>query len=119
MPAYELNRTPSSRPRQVSAGVNSGGISIPEIARFDLDYRAMSTLGKTYASHVYKCQNKLDGLVYAIKIFKQEIHPEFLRQVHEALAVVARNDFFENLYLVRFFCGWIEDKRLHVAVASE
>lgn len=88
------------------------------MARFDLDYSAISTLGKSYASHVFKCQNRLDGLVYAVKIFKQEIRSEHLRQVHEALAVVARNDFFENTYLVRFFCGWIEDKRLHVAVGS-
>ena len=43
-------------------------MEINQITRFENDFAVLETLGSGHFGKVYKCQNKLDGLIYAIKV---------------------------------------------------
>lgn len=64
-----------------------------------------------------KCQNKLDGIEYAIKITERQ-HPKRRLNMYEALqeayALSALSVSSENPYIVRYYRGWIENEQLYI-----
>ena len=44
------------------------------VSRFTEDYEILKIIGKGCFGNVYKCRNKIDGLVYAIKCSKNQIN---------------------------------------------
>lgn len=64
-----------------------------------------------------KCQNKLDGIEYAIKITEKQ-HPKKRLNMYEALqeayALAALSVSSENPYIVRYYRGWIENEQLYI-----
>lgn len=123
----ELNRSPSHRPRTVNSLAMPSITNMPnQIARFDEDFKALDLIGGTTIAKVFRCQNKLDGLIYTVKIFKQPIDSksrfylddELLTEVNQALSNASLNILFESPYIVRFYNAWIEDDRLHLVVVK-
>ncbi len=51
-------------------------------SRFDTDYEVLEVLGSGYFGTVYKCQKKLDGLIYAIKCTKNKFKGNFFGKVN-------------------------------------
>ena len=49
----------------------------PKHSRFKSDYELLEVIGNGYFGTVYKCLNKIDGLIYAIKCTKNKIHCNF------------------------------------------
>lgn len=64
-----------------------------------------------------KCQNKLDGIEYAIKITERQ-HPKMRINMFEALqeayALAALSVSSENPYILRYYRGWIENEQLYI-----
>lgn len=64
-----------------------------------------------------KCQNKFDGIEYAIKITEKP-HPKKRPNIHEALqeayALAALSVSSENPYIVRYYRAWLENEQLYI-----
>lgn len=86
-------------------------------SRFNEDFVEIWTLGKGHFGSVVKCQNKLDGIEYAIKITERQ-HPKRRLNMYEALqeayALSALSVSSENPYIVRYYRGWIENEQLYI-----
>lgn len=86
-------------------------------ARFNEDFIEICNLGKGNFGSVVKCQNKLDGIEYAIKITEKQ-HPKKRLNMYEALqeayALAALSVSSENPYIVRYYRGWIENEQLYI-----
>lgn len=86
-------------------------------ARFNEDFIEISNIGKGHFGSVVRCQNKLDGIEYAIKI-TEETHPKRRLNMYEALqeayALAALSVSSENPYIVRYYRGWIENEQLYI-----
>lgn len=86
-------------------------------ARFNEDFDEICTLGRGHFGSVVKCQNKLDGIEYAIKITEPQ-NPKKRLNMYEALqeayALAALSVSSENPYIVRYYRGWIENEQLYI-----
>ena len=86
-------------------------------SRFSEDYNIIETLGTGNFGTVYKCQNKLDGLIYAIKCTKVKYKGTSNGQaVNEAQALASLSALDENPFVVRYYNAWSEDDRLYLVV---
>jgi serine/threonine protein kinase len=67
---------------------------------------------------VFKCQNKLDGLIYAIKCTSIKLRGENNegQALNEAQALASLSASDENPFIVRYYNAWIEDDKLYLAV---
>jgi len=88
------------------------------ISRFDSDYEVLEVLGSGYFGTVYKCQKKLDGLIYAIKCTKNKFKGtgNLHQALNEAQALASLCALDENPFIVRYYSAWIEDDRLYLAM---
>lgn len=93
------------------------GIGNEKQSRFNEDFIEICTIGKGHFGSVVRCQNKLDGIEYAIKITERQ-HPKMRVNMYEALqeayALAALTVSSENPYIVRYYRGWIEDEQLYI-----
>lgn len=88
-------------------------------SRFEHDYDVLENLGTGDHGTVYKCQNKLDGLIYAIKCTNSKLKIENSQNnhvLHEAHALAALSALDENPYIVRYYNAWIEDEKLYLVM---
>jgi len=88
-------------------------------SRFEHDYDVLENLGTGDHGTVYKCQNKLDGLIYAIKCTNSKLKIENSQNnhvLHEAHALAALSALDENPYIVRYYNAWIEDGKLYLVM---
>jgi serine/threonine protein kinase len=132
-----ISRSPSlvlmdqEEPSQAQAIVDSTSASIPHVGYYDwLAQRPASTpssqqhlldtfatvnehLGRGAFSTAMKCVHRLDGCVYAVKVFNEELHGEahmhrVFREVYALAALPA------HPCVLRYYGAWVEQGRLHV-----
>lgn len=73
-------------------------------------------LGSGEIGTVYKCQNKLDGLIYAIKCAHNKLKDDNSQALNEAQALASLSALDDNPFVVRYYNAWIEDDKLYLAV---
>jgi len=96
-----------------------GRTKLSAFSRFEHDYDVLENLGTGDHGTVYKCQNKLDGLIYAIKCTNSKLKIENSQNnhvLHEAHALAALSALDENPYIVRYYNAWIEDEKLYLVM---
>mmetsp|Transcript_8670 Transcript_8670/g.38579 ORF Transcript_8670/g.38579 Transcript_8670/m.38579 type:complete len:523 (-) Transcript_8670:3325-4893(-) len=87
--------------------------SLLKPSRYKDDFEEIAEIGKGSFGRVFKCQMRLDGLMYAVKSTKRKIRgrgqlQDVLREVY-ALAAMSTNP-----YVVRYYSAWIEDDYLYI-----
>ena len=85
--------------------------------RFDEDFEEIRTIGKGHFGTVVKCRNKIDGLEYAIKITNKSDHKRnesIWQALQEVWALSALSVSSENVYIVRYYRGWVENDQLFI-----
>jgi len=119
-PFNTFSRGVSEEEDYKKAGGTSGKFNKPEqpSSRFDTDYEVLEVLGSGYFGTVYKCQKKLDGLIYAIKCTKNKFKGQnnLNQALNEAQALASLCALDENPFIVRYYSAWIEDDRLYLAM---
>jgi len=86
------------------------------ISRYKNEFSEVGRLGKGEFGEVYKCQNRMDGCLYAIKRLVKPIagsikEASSLREVH-AHAVLGKHQ-----HIVQYFSAWAEQK--HMIIQNE
>ena len=79
---------------------------------FETDYEILDHLGSGNFGTVYKCRNKFDNLIYAVKVLKNNVH----NAVNEAQALASLNMMYESTHIVRYFNSWKEDKDVYIVM---
>jgi serine/threonine protein kinase len=84
-----------------------------EVSRYLEDFEESEQLGEGNFCITYKCRNRLDGAVYAIKRARRRMHGEAdkKRMVKESFALAALADV---PHIVPYHSSWIEDDRLYI-----
>ena len=79
---------------------------------FHENYEVLENLGSGHFGTVYKCKNKFDGLIYAIKVLKTATKTA----INEAQALASLNVMYESTYIVRYFSSWKEDNTVYIVM---
>ncbi|KAL4506462.1 hypothetical protein ABPG72_000033 [Tetrahymena utriculariae] len=113
-----MNQTPSKNTNQNSSKVNSQPFFEEEMDRFEQDYEVLQVLGSGFFGTVYKCQNRIDKNIYAVKVTKEQIRGENSQKqiLKEAQALASLSACDEVEYIVCYHSAWIEDRQLHLAM---
>lgn len=76
------------------------------------NYEIQDNLGSGHFGTVYKCKNKFDGLIYAIKV----INTGAKTAINEAQALASLNVMYESTHIVRYFSSWKEDQKVYIVM---
>ncbi len=80
-------------------------------SQFDNNYEILNLLGKGKFGSVYKCRNKFDKLIYAIKILEKKSQGK-----NEAQALASLNILYDSKHIVRYFSSWEENNKVYIAM---
>lgn len=96
--------------------VGGGGSSSKVRSRFKTEFEEQGVLGGGGFGTVYKCKNKLDGCMYAVKVTNQRFRGKASREqmFKEVYALSAMCNAEENPHVVRYFSAFVEDGRLYI-----
>lgn len=85
-------------------------------SRYKEEFEEKGVLGGGSFGTVYKCKNRLDGCMYAVKVTKQRFKSRANREqvLKEVYALSAICNAEENPHIVRYFSAFIEDGRLFI-----
>jgi len=85
-------------------------------SRFRDEFEEHGVLGGGTFGTVYKCKNRLDGCMYAVKVTKQQFRGKADRErvLKEVFALSAICNEEDNPHIVRYFSAFIEDGRLYI-----
>ncbi|EAR91002.2 Serine/Threonine kinase domain protein (macronuclear) [Tetrahymena thermophila SB210] len=113
-----LNQTPSKNNNQNNSKASSQPFFEEEMDRFEQDYEVLQVLGSGFFGTVYKCQNRIDKNIYAVKVTKEQIRGENSQKqiLKEAQALASLSACDEVEYIVCYHSAWIEDRQLHLAM---
>ncbi|KAL4460013.1 hypothetical protein ABPG74_003539 [Tetrahymena malaccensis] len=113
-----LNQTPQKNINQNHSKCNSQPFFEEQMDRFEQDYEVLQVLGSGFFGTVYKCQNKIDKNIYAVKVTKEQIRGENSQKqiLKEAQALASLSACDEVEYIVCYHSAWIEDRQLHLAM---
>ena len=79
---------------------------------FNDNYEIIENLGSGHFGTVYKCKNKFDGLIYAIKV----LNTVTKTAINEAQALASLNVMYESTHIVRYFSSWKEDQTVYIVM---
>ncbi len=83
-------------------------------SQFDRNFDIIQKIGGGNFGVVYKCQNKFDKLLYAVKIMKKKK----LQGLNEAQALASLNVLYGSNYIVRYFNSWEENGSVFIVMES-
>ncbi|CAK9029593.1 Wee1-like protein kinase (Wee1A kinase) [Durusdinium trenchii] len=85
-------------------------------SRFKEEFEEQGILGGGTFGTVYKCKNRLDGCMYAVKVTKQRFKGRADRErvLKEVYALSALCNAEDNPHIVRYFSAFVEDGRLYI-----
>jgi len=85
-------------------------------SRFQCEFEEQGILGSGTFGTVYRCKNRLDGCMYAIKVTKQRFkgRADRARVLKEVYALSALCNAEDNPHIVRYFSSFIQDGRLYI-----
>ncbi|XP_065830313.1 wee1-like protein kinase 1-A [Oscarella lobularis] len=78
------------------------------ISRYNAEFQEICLIGSGEFAQVYKCRNRLDGCIYALKRSKNPIADE--RAVFRE--VCAHAVLGSHSHIVRYYSAWAEDNRM-------
>lgn len=79
---------------------------------FNDNYEIIENLGSGHFGTVFKCKNKFDGLIYAIKV----LNTATKTAINEAQALASLNVMYESTHIVRYFSSWKEDQTVYIVM---
>mmetsp|Transcript_14836 Transcript_14836/g.28711 ORF Transcript_14836/g.28711 Transcript_14836/m.28711 type:complete len:769 (+) Transcript_14836:582-2888(+) len=103
-------RTARARGSSESSG---GGVTR---SRFQEEFEEEGILGTGTFGTVFKCRNRLDGCLYAVKVTKQRFKGRADRErvLKEVFALSALCNEEDSPHIVRYFGAFVEDGRLFI-----
>lgn len=113
-------------------GQDMNAILFPN-SRFLTDYETLEVIGSGHFGKVYKCLNKIDGLIYAIKAIRYKKKGKYIfcciiiintnqgvshidQAISEIQALASLSMIDENQNIVRYHNVWMEDEMIFLAV---
>ena len=84
--------------------------SAAHYSRYESDFEQLLLLGKGGFGSVYKCRNKIDRLIYAIK--KIKLSRNSIQANRKTIREVSTIAMLHHRYIVRYFQAWIESIEL-------
>jgi len=87
--------------------------SLGRLSSYKDDFEEIEEIGSGTFGKVFKCRQRLDGWLYAVKSSRRKIRNQAEKQnvLREVYALAAMTD---NPYVVRYFSAWIEDDILYI-----
>ena len=81
-------------------------------SRYMQDFEERSKIGTGHFSEVYECQHRMDGMIYAVKVLKQELSAPRLTKVMCEVFALAALPAHDNL--IRYYGCWTDNNRLYI-----
>ncbi|GBG24357.1 Wee1-like protein kinase [Hondaea fermentalgiana] len=112
-PASTMRGRAARRARGISE-CSSGGPVVR--SRFKEEFEEVGILGTGTFGTVFKCRNRLDGCLYAVKVTKQRFKGRADRErvLKEVFALSALCNEEDSPHIVRYFGAFVEDGRLFI-----
>lgn len=76
------------------------------------NYEILSKVGEGSFGKVYRCKNKFDQQIYAIKKIPQKIN----QGIKEAQSLAALNNLNGSEHLVKYFTSWYENNIVYIVM---
>lgn len=111
-PSFGLEPTWPQPGAAASAGSGGGAGSNTPPSRFRTDFVGLGQLGKGGFGRVVKVRNRVDGLIYAVKIVPLEADPAALKKTLREVITLSR---LNHRHVVRYYQAWVEEKEQPVA----
>jgi serine/threonine protein kinase len=85
-------------------------------SRFHEEFEEQAVLGRGTFGVVYKCRNRLDGCLYAVKVTNQQFKGRVDRErvLKEVFALSALCNEEENPHIVRYFGAFVDQGHLYI-----
>jgi wee1-like protein kinase len=105
-------------PRLLRTEVIQKFCDAPLTSRYEADFIECEQLGSGSFGSVYKCRNRYDGLMYAVKHISTTVSCHATRQsgLREATALAASTVADDNAYVIRYHSVWIESDCLYISM---
>jgi serine/threonine protein kinase len=112
------NQEDDLSPRLLRTEVIQKFCGTPLMSRYEADFIECEQLGSGCFGSVYKCRNRYDGLMYAVKHIRTSVSCHATRQsgLREATALAASTVADDNAYVIRYHSVWIESDCLYISM---
>lgn len=101
-----------------SRGQMAGGDESVTTTTYTNDYEFLEKLGDGSFGTVYKCRNKNDNNIYAVKVTKKMIVNQATKKLflQEAIELARISDRFDQSNIVRYYNCWIDKGQFYLAM---
>jgi len=84
------------------------------ISRYNEEFIELDEIASGEFGRVCVCRHRLDGMVYAIKMSKEEIHGQTHRERVVMNEVFAHSALMKHKHVVRYYNSWVENGRVYI-----
>lgn len=109
---HRFDFAPKSMKKCLLSDVQSSMSRSERMSLFNENYEILENLGSGHFGTVYKCKNRFDGLIYAIKV----LNTATKTAINEAQALASLNVMYESTHIVRYFSSWKEENTVYIVM---